>query len=411
MWEWWVKKAGVADTYSAKAEFRGIFKVLRLKFGAERAKVKSKLRRRREARRQHRQMSNVGYTEDDPMPPVESELFAEPHLTNSMVEDRWKAEYYLNACNQIDATFPPRAAAISSDCFNDILRLALRLHARDEVRPVLTHELADSPNPYTLKRAALERLLHHGVVRNKLEESLVEKFLDASPGLAKLRASADAPPELTEPLAAFRGLTDWSCDPRERLRQKLVAINLALDGAALPPPVWRFKHPFRNHFGFASAAPFERTGGWNVGRPQSRLDLEMKRMRYPTLQRVAHSLPKDPVYRSSVIQSINVLERSKGWELEDKTRAVNTMKEIYDSLPSSKLYKENLEKALPVKRPNSRQKGAHPLKTFPIGYSNQGKRGVYHKSFVATKPLWQRVAERAARNLEQKQKKQKRSRS
>ena len=411
MWQWWRAKSGAPESTDQKSKFREIFKTLRKQYGDERGKEKSKLRRRREARRQHRQMTNVGYTEPDPMPEVTSELFTEEQARNSLVEDRWKAEYYFSACSEIDSTYP--TAPITSDKLTDVLRQSLRMHAKDQVRPVLTNELADSSNPYVMKRSSLERLIHHSVVRNKLEESLVDKLLDANPSLTKCRAQADAPPEVLEPLNAFRGITEWSFDPRVRLEQKLGEVNNLIDGIMNQPGAssnaWRFNHPFRNHFGFETTAQDARTGGWNVGRPQSREAAEMRKMRYPTLQRVAHSLPKDLVYRSSVIHSINILERSKGWDFDDKTRAINTMKEVYDTLPSSSNYKDRLNRALPLKRPDARKKdGMRPLKTFPVSFAKQGKKCIYHKSFVSTKPLWQRVSERLQKNAELKQKKLKR---
>merc|ERR1719217_1411323 len=75
-------------------------------------------------------------------------------------------------------------------------------------------------------------------------------------------------------------------------------------------------HPWRNHLGFQTAIPHGVTGGISMGRPIKPVDEFLQKVRYPTLQRVAHTLPKDRKWRAHVVQTIRVLERAKGWDFE-----------------------------------------------------------------------------------------------
>ena len=54
-------------------------------------------------------------------------------------------------------------------------------------------------------------------MRNQLDESLLDRWLDKQPALTKLRSKAELPPEVVEPLMAFRGDVRWSFDSRTRL--------------------------------------------------------------------------------------------------------------------------------------------------------------------------------------------------
>merc|ERR1740120_684323 len=83
-----------------------------------------------------------------------------------------------------------------------------------------------------MKRSALERILHERCVRNQLDERVMPRLLDQQPDLVKLRARAALPPEVLEPLAAFRGDVRWSFDARERLAQKLEGASAALEAVA-----------------------------------------------------------------------------------------------------------------------------------------------------------------------------------
>ncbi|CDJ30769.1 uncharacterized protein EMH_0033010 [Eimeria mitis] len=231
------------------------------------------------------------------------------------------------------------------------------------VRPTLTNELTDFDNPYMLKREAIRRLLEERGARNALDESMIDDYLDRRPDLAKLRLCAKLPPEVVEPLAAFHGLTNYNFDKRIRLQQKVNAMFRAVDAAdsELDKVLGNLEenqrsdmkhelHPFRNHFGFVSAVPTGTVGSITMGREESGTDKELRKIRYPTLQRVAHTLPKDPKYRAIVAHAIRVLERSRGWDFQDKVKAINTLVEVYNHLPPSATYERKLDEAFPVFR-------------------------------------------------------------
>ena len=408
-----LKVSSVNLSEEDRTNFRSIFRVLRIRWGKTKDKEKGFLRKRREAGRKHKMLTNSGYSEDVPESidqPVHP-LFSDAQITASLVEDCKKAEEYSSAVKSIDYAFS--TVKFDSDSFQDVLRRALSKHIKDEVRPVLTNELADYSNPYMMKRSAFSRAIHERCVRNKLEESQVDSFLDSNQDLKKMRSSADLPPEVTEPLQAFRGVVDWNHDPQERLMQKLSNVQLILDALEKEPDVsklvselpipenknWRFHHPFKNYFGFVSAAPSERTGGWNFGRPKSDEMQEAQQVRYPTLQRVAHSLPTDPLYSESVKHSIGILERSKGWDFESKIRAVNTMKEVYDNLPSSSYYRKKLDGVFSTNRRRGKL-----YRTFPRGWATRSRKGIYHRSPVSTISLSQRQHDRKQKDNDRKKK-------
>ena len=261
---------------------------------------------------------------------------------------------------------------------------------------MLTHELADFENPYMMKRSGMERLLHEGCVRNQLDERCLPRLLDQHPDLTKLRRQAALPAEVLEPLAAFRGDVRWHFDARERLSQKLQAANAALqaiesDASAkdflrvLPenlvdePPAQQVEgihHPWRNHVGFESAVPRGVAGGTKFAQPETELQSQLARLRYPTLQRVAHTLPSDSKWRAHVVRSIRVLERSKNWDYSSKLNAINRIKEVYDRLKPSDEYTAALDEKLPVNRVSSRIKRKYArdveyVKTFPKNWRRQ----------------------------------------
>ncbi|CAK9004903.1 Uncharacterized protein SCF082_LOCUS8373 [Durusdinium trenchii] len=340
-------------------------------------------------------MLNRGYTEEEEEYEAEANRdveFQDEWRKKSIVEDYWKADDYVQTfkklrkdpdrsmmehmmSNNMFTMFTydleqqkpwPRLGA-RTDRFVDVLRDAAAAEVLDHERPVLTHELADFANPYMMKRSAAERLLHERCVRNALDERVMPRLLDAQADLLRLRREAPMPPEVLEPLAAFRGDVRWSFDSRERLRQKLRGINVALDAIKKEEDVMRclpenqvedpapdqlagVHHPWRNHLGFESAVPKGTAGGITFGQPEKSLSQQLAQMRYPTLQRVAHTLPRDPKYRSHVARSIRVLERNRYWDYQSKLNAINRMKETYDYLKPSEEYTEALDEKLVVNR-------------------------------------------------------------
>eukprot|EP00916_Digyalum_oweni_P014722 GHVL01024114.1.p1 GENE.GHVL01024114.1~~GHVL01024114.1.p1 ORF type:complete len:451 (+),score=54.80 GHVL01024114.1:29-1381(+) len=303
----------------------------------------------------------------------------------SLVEDRHKAEVYQQVCEKLDEQWKSNASCRGDRMF-DVMADAIREDLRDTSRPTLVNELADYDNPYMMKKSALERLMHDQCVRNALDESQVETVLNNRPDLIKLRLKAKPPPEVLEPLHAFRGDTEYHFDAKKRLEKKCDGVNFLLDTLELVSSenesnlvaetmkIQKKKkdsdkfpeksHPFKNHIGFESAVPWGYTGGLKMGKPRGIVQRELARMRYPTLQRVAHHLPSDWKYRSNVMHSINVLERSRGWDFESKVKAINTMKEVYDNMPTSRSVDETLDKALPI----FRNRGCGMTRsTFPKG--------------------------------------------
>jgi len=294
-----------------------------------------------------------------------------------------------------------------------VLRSAFCKEYANQQRPVLTHELADFENPYMMKRSAMERLIHERCVRNQLDERVMPRLLDQHPDLVKLRREAPLPPEVLEPLAAFRGDVRWHFEATERLEQKLAGVDATLDhivsgdspGGWIPqlpenraedPPADQLDpsihHPWRNHVGFESAVPRGRAGGIKFGQPEKALDTQLGKMRYPTMQRVAHTLPKDPKYRSHVVRSIRVLERARDWDFQSKLDAINRMKEIYDAMKPSEEYTAGLDEKLPVNRVPSRIKRkyareAQYVKTFPKMWYREKSFYRYRPSLTATAPL------------------------
>ena len=347
------------------------------------------------------QAENEGYSEPVIEPVIEHPRFMADHVTKSIVEDQWKSAFYANLCESVDEILSPNSPPIDSDAFMDVLKRATAKYVRAESRPVLTNELADFENPYMMKKSTTERLLHQNCVRNKLEESLVSKFIDTRPDMLKLRSEADLPPEVLEPLQAFRGITNWSFNPEIRMNQKLDAINMLLTtGSPNVQPAWKWNHPYSNHLGFVSQVPRGRRGGWGHGKPLSPSKQDLAQMRYPTLQRVAHSLPKDPQYRAQAIHAIQVLERSKGWDFSDKTKAINTMKEVMDTLPSAKLIEGKLNKALPLVR-----YGGRHIRRKPSNLSRRNRIRMYFRSMTAIVPLARRWSDRRAKNAARSKKK------
>eukprot|EP00931_Biecheleriopsis_adriatica_P006129 TRINITY_DN107585_c0_g1_i1.p1 TRINITY_DN107585_c0_g1~~TRINITY_DN107585_c0_g1_i1.p1 ORF type:complete len:530 (+),score=126.62 TRINITY_DN107585_c0_g1_i1:111-1700(+) len=374
--------------------------------------------RRREAIRRRRQrrnhmLLNTGYKEEDDVYEAEEEEFGDEWRQKSICEDYWKAEYYSQAVHRkLHQDIPDRELLGSrTDRVADVAIGALRRHYADQNRPVLTHELADFENPYMMKRSAMERLLHERCVRNQLDERCMPRLLDRNPDLVKLRREAALPPEVLEPLAAFRGDVRWNFDVRERLSQKLSGAEAALEAivagdkskvaSVLPEnqvddpsedQLPGLHHPWRNHVGFESQVPRGVAGGTKFGQPEPALQTQLMQLRYPTLQRVAHTLPADPKWRAHVVRSIRVLERSKHWDFQSKLTAINKMKEIYDQLKPSDVYTAALDEKLPVNRVASHLKrkyapDAQYVRTFPKHFLKKKSFFRYRPSLTATTPL------------------------
>lgn len=369
------------------------------------------MQKKRRRKRNHFQL-NEGYSEPYESYEAEVEEFGDEWRLQSIVEDCWKAEYYQHLHRKAKEDIPERGPlAARTDRLADVAAAALRSHYCEQNRPVLTHELADYENPYMMKHSALERLLHERCVRNQLDERVMPRVLESHPDLVKLRAEAPLPPEVLEPLAAFRGDVRWHFDARQRLALKLDAAGTALqavaDGgdsssvaSALPEnaeasadQVPGVHHPWKNHVGFESAVPRGFAGGTKFGQPETVLEAQVQRLRYPTLQRVAHTLPADLKWRAHVVRAIRVLERSKHWDFASKLAAINKMKEVYDNLKPSAEYTAVLDEKLPINRVPSHLKRRYArdavyFKTYPKNFMKRKSFGNrYRPSLTATAPL------------------------
>jgi len=388
--------------------FEALYNEERHKFRTDR---RFEILRRRRKRRNHFQL-NAGYSEPEVQFQAEEPEFQERWRVQSIAEDVWKAEYYQQLYRKAHTDIPEvEPLATRRDRLADVFAASYRKHLLDQNRPVLTHELADFENPYMMKRSALERVLSERCVRNQLDERVMPRVLDKHPDLVKLRAEAALPPEVLEPLAAFRGDTRWSFDARERLAQKLEGVSSALEAVeawpsaadvaeALPEnaPVdpnqvgGGIYHPWRNHIGFESLVPSGVAGGTKFGQPPTVLEDQVRRMRYPTLQRVAHTLPADPKWRAHVVRTIRVLERSKDWDFQSKLNAVNKMKDIYDQLKPSAEYTAKLDEKLPLNRVPSHlkrkfAKDKQYVKTFPKRFLLKKSFTRYRASLTADAPM------------------------
>lgn len=107
-------------------------------------------------------------------------------------------------------------------------------------------------------------------------------------------------------------------------------------------------YPFENLKSFKTNIRKKYVGGIKNNRPLNIDEEELLDMRYPNLQCVAHSLPKDVKYRDNVIHAIKVLERSKYWDHKSKIKAVSLLIEVWNNMCSSDHYENVLDKALPA---------------------------------------------------------------
>lgn len=290
----------------------------------------------------------------DPEPfEIRSSLFSEQSETASLVEDVSKASRYEDLKEMLECSMPK--SPITSDRFIDVMTRAIEKAISSIERPVLMNELSDYESAYAMKRAAVRNLLLNRCTRNSFEETRIDKFMDSQIGLYRQRFNAPVPPEVVEPLVAFSGISYYSFCPLKRLEQKLDGIKTLLDGIRqgnqqvfeeLPEFKSREgRYPFRNYYGFKSKIPKGVTGSIKMGK-----EVNEEEIRYPNLQCVAHSLPKDQKYRSIVSHAIRVLERSRGWDHASKIKAVNRLIDVYNYMASSGHYSSTLDKAIPLVR-------------------------------------------------------------
>ncbi|GIX65394.1 DNA double-strand break repair rad50 ATPase, putative [Babesia caballi] len=288
---------------------------------------------------------------------ITSPLFGEEREADTLVADVQKAAAYDDIQSML-ASVRPTPQGVLTDRFIDVMARAIEHNLSRIERPVLCNELSDFQSSYAMQRATLRNLLVNRCTRNAFDETRVERFLDRL-RFSDQRLDAPLPPEVLEPLVAFRGLASYSFDPCTRLSQKLHnmqrLVRAIVDGdepflralgtfaecSAGPPS----KYPFRNYYGFESAVPSDVTGSIRMGKPRS-----AHAVRYHNLQAVAHSLPADRKYRAIVAHAIRVLERSKGWDQASKVKAVSRLVQVYNNLAPSRYYARVLDQAIPRMR-------------------------------------------------------------
>ncbi|CBZ54556.1 conserved hypothetical protein [Neospora caninum Liverpool] len=355
-------------------------------------------------RRQKVKSKRLRQEEDDEQY-ITSANFSEPVELLSLAEDLHKAEIYVQTTEKLEQQWPAAggvARGVQGDQFFDVMAAAVREDLQDQSRPVLVNELTDLENPYSMKREALRRLVLHSCTRNCLDETLGSGKANA-PGSGLGQTSKGFPNRQAQlsPVSVLAGVsfatlsrrTRFSIDApifrdyeakRTRLNQKATAVQRALrqmsvddgvnaanqpEGQAgskmatdkveailsvlpenFPSDELHPLHPFRNHFGFETAVPHGVVGSISMGKGRKKIEKELSRLRYPTLQRVAHSLPKDLKYRESVAHAIRVLERSRGWDFESKVKAINALVEVWNRLAPGRTYEQILNHAFPVFR-------------------------------------------------------------
>ena len=338
---------------------------------------KSKAPKRRKATAE-----NEGYSEPQIEPEISHWKFQPNFHLQTLVDDNRKSDYYTGLAAFVDRHVLPRGQPIDCDKFVSVFKRALGQHLLNQNRPVLTNELADFNNPYMMRRSAMERLLRQKCARNKLDEVLIENYLNADKTLLQLQSRASIPPEVIEPLQAFRGVREWSFDPEDRMAQKISHIAQLVTQITQQPSL-----PTHTITAHSSSRPTGRRGGWGHMKPSN----PPTNLRYPTLASVAHSLPRDPAYRAQAMHAINTLERSRGWAQSDKIKAVNTLIEVLNSLGPSAMWKGKLDKALGNRESCVRRKPGNLLRRNRIR--------MYFRSAMATVPLGRRWTERRAKNV------------
>ncbi|EKX74368.1 conserved hypothetical protein [Theileria equi strain WA] len=303
-------------------------------------------------------VNNVPGGVDPTAPPfpyeIKSDLFSQKTETSSLVSDVIKATKYEDLKHVLEE-IRPVPQHVLTDKFIDVMSRAIEENISNLERPALVNELSDYESAYAMKRAAIRNLLVNKCTRNEFEETRVEKFIDSHLNFYKQRLNSPLPPEVLEPLAAFRGDVYYSFSPMTRLQQKINAIHMLVQGIVngdkdivtrLPEFAGNGNnYPFRNYYGFKSCIPDEVTGSINMGKIK-----RDEHLRYPNLQCVAHSLPRDPKYRAVVTHAIKILERSRGWDQLSKIKAINRLVQVYNNLASSAHYSEMLNKAIPLER-------------------------------------------------------------
>ncbi|SOV77232.1 conserved Plasmodium protein, unknown function [Plasmodium sp. gorilla clade G3] len=310
----------------------------------------------------------------------------------TLIEDMYKSYIYSIAFTLLNNQYKTKHCITNN--FVHVMINTIRNEILQKIRPTLINEFSIYKNPYMLLKNAMFNFILHQYVKNPYEESLIDSYINEKIYMNILKInSASVPVEVYEPLVAFRGDVNYYYDLKEKFNdiidtsQNIINIltkkNMddkqkeyhnndnkydytsskdstmkeeQLDSIIneilkiLPENIkYHYEnYPFENLKSFKSKKKKKYVGGIKNNKPVNIEDEELSIMRYPNLQCVAHSLPKDEKYRDNVIHAIKVLERSKHWDHQSKIKAVNTLIQVWNNMNSSDYYENILDKSLPV---------------------------------------------------------------
>lgn len=334
----------------------------------------------------------------------------------TLIEDLYKSYIYSQSFillnNQYKTTY-----RLTND-FLYIMLNTIRNHILEKVRPTLINEFGVYKNPYMLLKNALFNYILYKYVKNPYEESLIEEYINQKTNLTILKINSGmVPVEVYEPLVSFRGDVMYNYNIKEKFDESITTslnvvrfllkqnkeqqeskqtdslkeeadISLINEVLKLLPENNKFpyeNYPFENLKSFKTNRTKRYMGGIKNNKPINIDEEEILEMRYPNLQCVAHSLPKDIKYRDNVIHAIKVLERSKYWDHKSKIKAINLLIEVWNNMHSSDHYESILDKSLPVIYTKDMLKKTKTRKdTF-----NKGLK--YIPSLTTQKPLGARI--------------------
>ncbi|CAD2112079.1 hypothetical protein YYG_04291 [Plasmodium vinckei petteri] len=349
----------------------------------------------------------------------EKENELKPIEKYTLVEDVYKAYIYSKAFSLLNNKYITKHK-ISND-FNYIMINSIKKYLLEKIKPALINEFSVYTNPYMLLKNSLHNLILHEHVKNCYDESLIENYINKKTSLNILKInSADVPVEVYEPLVSFHGNTHYNYNVQEKFKLSINTFLTILDTIQkggidstnkseqseqnqssnkmeyedmsilindilkkLPENIkYPFaNYPFENFKSFKTNIKKKYIGGIKNNKPANIEDEEIAHMRYPNLQCVSHSLPKDKKYRDNVIHAIKVLERSKHWDHNSKIKAINTLVEVWNNMNKSEHYEQALDKALPsIYTKNMLRKTRTRKDTYNKGLS-------YIQSLTTQKPL------------------------
>ncbi|SCM07555.1 conserved Plasmodium protein, unknown function [Plasmodium chabaudi adami] len=346
----------------------------------------------------------------------EKEKELKPIEKYTLVEDVYKAYIYSKAFSLLNNKYITKHK-ISND-FSYVMINSIKKYLLEKIKPALINEFSVYTNPYMLLKNSLHNLILHEHVKNCYDESLIENYINKKTSLNILKInSADVPVEVYEPLVSFHGDTHYNYNVQDKFKLSINTFLSILDTIQkggvdspnkseqnessnkmkyedmsilindilkkLPENIkYPFEnYPFENLKSFKTNIKKKYIGGIKNNKPANVEDEEIAHMRYPNLQCVSHSLPKDPKYRDNVIHAIKVLERSKHWDYNSKIKAINTLVEVWNNMNKSEHYEHVLDKALPpIYTKNMLRKTRTRKDTYNKGLS-------YIQSLTTQKPL------------------------